>query len=150
MIQPRIRHLQLGSVRVQCLSEDAECIAETVAPCRNLCCGKRVEIAGCETTETAISKPSVSLLLENVLKVESKGLDRAVVLLLGAEVEYSIVCKTIEMYKTLRRVRGVSLRGCEGAKSCLRALPNPTETSTHKPLNAKVVHSLDGRSLLRE
>lgn len=72
-VQPVVRNLNLVSVN-DLLLEDTISVAETVAPSRVVEGGQTIQEAGGQTTETAITKSSIVLLLDYVFDSEAKVL----------------------------------------------------------------------------
>ena len=71
LAQPLIRHLLLPPV-ADFLREDAEFITDAVADGRDVEGGQRIEVAGSEAAEAAVSQPRLLFLVDQRLKVEAE------------------------------------------------------------------------------
>ena len=91
MFQPGIGSLELTTVGGNQLLEDTVLVPEGVSPDRQLLRGRRIQVTRSQTTETTVSESSVTLLIDEVLEVETEFVDTLTVVVLQAEVEESIV-----------------------------------------------------------
>jgi hypothetical protein len=89
--EPWVRRLELGPVGSDELLEDTVLVPETVTPYGELLRSAAVKVACGEPAQTAVAEPSISLLGDDVLEVETERLQAVIEFGLETEVEEGVV-----------------------------------------------------------
>ena len=87
--QPFVRDFELPAV-LNLLTEDAEFVPDTVADCRNLQGGKRIQIARRQPTEPPIAQARLRFLFQQFLQVQSGFLHSLADLIVDTEVYQAV------------------------------------------------------------
>lgn len=90
-VEPRVGRFQLLAGVAQQLLEDTVLVAQTVAPAWQVEGSHTVDVAGCQSTETAVTKTGIALLVEQVLEIETQLASRLLVGVTHAQVEDGVV-----------------------------------------------------------